>query len=101
MKFYNKPYPFNEDLKHNAKIIFFISIGILGVLLIFQPLEFSELNRKDVFYLTTGIAASTFLSLAINLIVLPSFLPKIFNQFNSLRCRIVLINQAGKLKVIS
>ena len=80
MKFYNKPYPFNEDLKHNAKIIFFISIGILGVLLIFQPLEFSELNRKDIFYLTTGIAASTFLSLAINLMVLPSFFPKIFNQ---------------------
>ena len=80
MKFYNKPYPFNEDLKHNAKIIFFISIGLLGVLLIFQPLEFNELNRKDVFYLTTGIAASTFLSLAINLIVLPSLFPKIFNQ---------------------
>lgn len=80
MKFYNKPYPFNEDLKHNAKIIFFISIGILGVLLIFQPIELSELSRKDVFYLTTGIAASTFLSLAINLIVLPSLFPKILNQ---------------------
>ncbi len=80
MKFYNKPYPFNEDLKHNAKIIFFISIGILGVLLIFQPLDLTELNRKDVFYLTTGLAASTFLSLAINLIVLPSLFTKVFNQ---------------------
>jgi LytTr DNA-binding domain len=79
MKFYNKPYPFNENLRYNAKIIFFISIGILGVLLIFQPLELAELNRKDVFYLTTGLAASTFLSLILNLIVLPSLFPKLFN----------------------
>jgi len=79
MKFYNKPYPFNENLRYNAKIIFFISIGILGVLLIFQPLELVELNRKDVFYLTTGLAASTFLSLILNLIVLPSLFPKLFN----------------------
>lgn len=79
MKFYNKPYPFNEDLKHNAKIIFFISIGILGILLIFQPIEIVDLSRKDVFYLTTGLAASTFLSLILNLIVLPSLFPKLFN----------------------
>lgn len=79
MRFYNKPYPFNEDLRHNAKIIFFISIGILGVLLVFQPLALVELSRKDVFYLTTGLAASTFLSLIINLIVLPSLFPKLFN----------------------
>lgn len=79
MKFYNKPYPFNEDLRHNAKIIFFISIGILGVLLIFQPIGIVELSRKDVFYLTTGLAASTFLSLILNLIVLPSLFPKLFN----------------------
>ena len=80
MKFFNRPYPFNEDLKHNAKIIFFISIGILGVLLIFQPIDIIDLSRKDIFYLTTGLAASTFLSLVLNLIVLPSLFPKLFNQ---------------------
>lgn len=79
MRFYNRAYPFNEDLRHNAKIIFFISIGILGVLLIFQPIGIVELSRKDVFYLTTGLAASTFLSLILNLILLPSLLPKLFN----------------------
>lgn len=60
-------------------IIFFISIGILGVLLIFQPLDLVELSRKDVFYMTTGLAASTFSSLILNLIVLPSLFPKLFN----------------------
>jgi len=79
MNFLKKPYPFNEDLKYNSRIIFFISIGILCILLIFNPTDILNLSRKDVFYLTTGLAASTFLSLALNLIVLPSLLPKIFN----------------------
>lgn len=79
MRFYNRAYPFNEDLRHNAKIIFFISIGVLGVLLIFQPIGIVDLSRKDVFYLTTGLAASTFLSLILNLILLPSLFPKLFN----------------------
>ncbi|MCD6367125.1 MAG: hypothetical protein J7L46_06265, partial [Bacteroidales bacterium] len=62
LKFLNKPYPFNDDFKHNAKIILFISFGILAFLLLFQPIEISSLSRKDVFYLVTGLAISTFLT---------------------------------------
>lgn len=78
LKFLNKPYPFNDDLRYNAKIILFISLGILVFLLIFQPIEINSFSKKEIFYLVTGIAASTFLVLSFNLIVLPSLFPKIF-----------------------
>jgi len=78
LKFLNKPYPFNDNLKHNAKIIFFISLGILAFLLLFQPIEISSLTNTEVFYLVSGLAASTFLILTLNLIVIPSLLPKLF-----------------------
>ncbi len=84
LKFLNKPYPFNDDLRHNAKIILFISFGVLAFLLIFQPIEIGTLSTKKIFYLVTGLAISTFLVLSINLIVLPSLFPKIFynNRWN-------------------
>ncbi|MCD6112030.1 MAG: LytTR family transcriptional regulator [Bacteroidales bacterium] len=77
-KFLNKPYPFNDDLKHNAIIILFISLGISAFLLLFQPIEIWSLTKKEIFYIVSGLAASTFLVLSINLIVLPSLFPKIF-----------------------
>ena len=80
LKFLNKPYPFNDDLRHNAKIIFFISIGILAFLLIFQPIKIESYSRIDLFYLVTGLAASTFLTLTLNLIVLPSLFPNILDS---------------------
>ena len=80
LKFLNKPYPFNDDFKHNAKIILFISFGILAFLLLFQPIEISSLSRKDIFYLVTGLAISTFLTLSLNLLVLPSLFPKYFDS---------------------
>lgn len=77
-KFLNKPYPFNDDLRHNAKIIFFICLGILAFLLIYQPIEFDTFSVKKIIYLATGLAISTFLVLSINLIILPSLFPKLF-----------------------
>jgi hypothetical protein len=76
--FLNKPYSFNDDLRHNAKIILFISLFILAFLLVFQPIEISELSRIEIFYLVTGMAASTFLVLSINLIIIPSIFPRRF-----------------------
>jgi hypothetical protein len=78
IEFLNKPYPFNDDLRHNAKIILFISIGVLAFLLLFQPIEIYSLSIKEIFQLLIGIAGSTFLVLSLNLIVLPSLFPKIF-----------------------
>lgn len=78
LEFLNKPYPFNDDLKHNSKIIFFISIGVLVFLYLFQPLDVSILANKQKFYVVIGLGVITFLSLSLNLLMLPSLLPKIF-----------------------
>ncbi len=78
--FLQKPYPFNEDLRHNAKIILFISLGVLVFLLLFQPIEISAFSTRQVFYLFTGLAISTFLVLSLNLMVLPSLFPKVFDN---------------------
>ncbi len=78
LKFLKKPYPFNDDLKRNAKIIFFISISIFVFLLLFQPLDISILGNKEKFYLIGGLGVITFLSLSLNLLVIPSLFPKIF-----------------------
>lgn len=77
-KFLYKPYPFNDDLKYNAKIVLFLSLGVLAFLLIFQPIDFTIWSKKEIFYIVIGIVASTFLVLTINLIVLPSLFPKLF-----------------------
>lgn len=78
LKFLRKPYPFNDDLKRNAKIIFFISISIFVFLLLFQPLDIINLENRDKLYLIIGLGIITFLSLSVNLLVLPSLFPKVF-----------------------
>lgn len=80
LKIFNKPYPFNEDLKHNSKIIFFISIGVFAFLFLFQPLDISKLPIKDRLYFITGLSFITFLALSLHLLFIPSVLPKGFNS---------------------
>jgi len=77
-EFLNKPYPFNDDLKYNSKLIFFISIGVLVFLYLFQPLDVALMNNKEKFYVVVGLGVITFLSLSLNLLILPSLFPAIF-----------------------
>ena len=79
LEFLNKPYPFNDDLKHNTKIIFFISVGVFVFLFLFQPLQIDELATRDKYFLVIGLGIITFLSLSLNLLILPSLFPKILN----------------------
>jgi len=79
LRFLKKPYPFNEDLKHNAKVIFFISMGVLAFILVFQPIEIYSHPKKLVF-LIAGFFLSTFVTPAINLLVLPSLFPRLFRS---------------------
>jgi hypothetical protein len=79
-RFLNKPYPLNDDLKHNAQIVLFLSIGIFAFLSLFQPIGISAFSRKEIIYLVCGIAASLFFILTLNLIVLPSIFPRFFNS---------------------
>jgi hypothetical protein len=79
-KFLRKPYPFNDDLKHNAKVILLISMIVLIFLFLFQPYNLGELPLKDKIYLSIGIVVITFISLSLSLLILPSILPKMFNS---------------------
>lgn len=78
LEFLKKPYPFNDDLKRNAKMIFFISISIFVFLLLFQPLEISSIANREKFLLIVGLGVITFLALSLNLLILPSLFPTIF-----------------------
>lgn len=79
LEFLNKQYPFNDDLKHNTKIIFFISIGVFAFLFLFQPLQIDSLAIRDKYFLVIGLGIITFLSLSLNLLILPSLFPKILH----------------------
>jgi len=79
LEFLNKPYPFNDDLKHNTKIIFFISVGVFVFLFLFQPLQIDALATRDKYILVIGMGIITFLSLSLNMLILPSLFPKILH----------------------
>jgi len=79
LDFLKKPYPFNDDLKHNTKVIFFISTGVFAFLFLFQPLQIDALATRDKYFLVIGMGVITFLSLSLNLLILPSLFPKILN----------------------
>jgi len=79
---FNKPYPFNEDLKHNSIIIFFISIGVPLFLFLLQPFEIGLLPERDKYYLVIGFGVITFLALSLYLLFIPSLFPKKFNSTN-------------------
>jgi hypothetical protein len=77
---FNKPYPFNEDLKHNSKIIFFISTGVPLFLLLLQPFGFILLPKNDKYYLIIGFGVITFITLSLHLLFIPSLFPKTFSS---------------------
>ncbi len=78
LKFLNKPYPFNDNLNQNARTIFFISLGLLVFLIVFQPIAIQDISVKKIILLGASLAVSTFLVLSLNLIVFPSLFPKLF-----------------------
>lgn len=81
-KIFNKPYPFSDDLQYNAKVIFFISLGVFGFLALFQPLDIGLLPVQEKYYLISGLAIVTFLSLSFHLLILPSLFPQKFSSVN-------------------
>jgi len=78
----NKPYPFSDDPKYNAKAIFFISIGIFLFLWLFQPFDTDALPVRTKYYLFLGFSFITFLTLSIYLLLIPSLFPKRFSSSN-------------------
>ena len=77
---FNKPYPFNDDLKHKTKIIFFTSIGVIIFLILFQPFDINTLPTKEKYELIIGFGIVTFFSLSLNLLFIPSLFSKMFSS---------------------
>ena len=78
LDYLNKPYPFNDDFKHNLQIILGISLVVFLFLLLYKPLDLSALDLYDKVYLLLGFALVTLFSLGINLLLLPALFPRIF-----------------------
>lgn len=76
------PYPFNDDLTQNTKLIFLISLVLLVLLFLFQPFDISALNKEDKFLLIGGIIIVNFIGLSLNLLLVPAFLSK-YNLFKN------------------
>jgi len=81
-QFFKKPNPYNEDLRQNVKLVFFIGLGVLGFLALFQPINLVPYTRNEIVYFVGGTTVITFLVLVFNIIILPSLFPKLFYHKN-------------------
>lgn len=81
-QFFKKPNPYNEDLRQNVKLVFFIGLGVLGFLALFQPINLVSFTKQEVIYFVGGTSIITFLVLVFNIIILPSLFPKLFFHKN-------------------
>lgn len=81
-QFFKKPNPYNEDLRQNVKLVFFISVGVLGFLALFQPINLVPFTKEEIVYFIGGTSVITFLVLVFNIIILPSLFPKLFFHKN-------------------
>lgn len=77
-QFFKKPNPYSEDLRSNVKLIFYIALGVLAFLSIFQPIDLSPFTWNEIGYFVGGTSIITFLILIFNIILLPSLFPKLF-----------------------
>ena len=73
-----KPYPFNDDKPLKIKVIILIGIGIFGILALFQPFGLVDYHTTDKIYIYFGVALVTLIILTLNLLILPSYFPKLF-----------------------
>lgn len=80
LKFLNKPYPFNNDLIHNAKVVFFISFVLGLFLFFFEPFNFNSFGTQQKLIISLVISLITFAVLSFNMIVLPAYLKNIFES---------------------
>jgi len=87
LKYFKRPYPFNDDLTQNTKLIFLISLVLLLLVFLFQPFDLSALDRGDKYLLIGGIIFVNFVGLSINLLLIPAFLSKknIFKNWTVLK----------------
>ena len=75
----NQPYIFNNNFKHNLKTIGFVTIGLMLILLYFQPFGINFLASTEYGYFVLGLSVINGILLFFNTLLLPGLLPRIFN----------------------
>ncbi len=80
LEFLKKPYPFNSDLMHNAKVVFFIGAAIGLFLFFFEPFNFNEFTLREKFIVSSIISLITFAVLSFSMIIIPSYFKKLFSR---------------------
>ena len=74
----SKQHYFPEEIRYQLRLIAGISLGIFLFLLFFLPFEHRELEYNENLLFVTGLAAISFIVMAIFRILLPSYLNCIF-----------------------
>lgn len=78
----NQPYQFNNNFKHNARTILFVSMGFILIVLYIQPLGINFLKSEHDGYFVLGAGLLTAATLFLNTMILPGLFPKLFNPAN-------------------
>ncbi len=86
-EFLKEPYPFNDDLKQNTKLIFVISLILFLLFYLFQPFDIKALNTQEKYSLIGGLIVVIFLGLSVNLLLIPAFLSdtRLFQKWTVLK----------------
>ncbi|MFV0590803.1 MAG: LytR/AlgR family response regulator transcription factor [Draconibacterium sp.] len=76
----NKKYPFNDNLKINARTIFSVSLGIFLFLLFFQPFEIQNPDFDNRLIILATFGAITLVLLSIFRVIIPSIFTQTFSE---------------------
>ena len=76
----NQPYPFNNNFKHSVKTIGLVGMGFVLLVLYFQPFGINFLKSEHDGYFVLGAGIMGAASLFGNTVILPGFMPKVFDS---------------------
>ncbi len=80
LEYLNRSYPFNNNLKHNVKIILGIGFGLFLFLILFEPFGLDSVEAEKKTITLAGFGLITGLTLTFNLLIIPLIIPKWFNE---------------------
>jgi len=80
LEFFNRPYLFNNNLKHNIKIILAIGLGLFFFLQFFQPFGLDVITEDKKIYIIAGFGVITGMVLTLNLLIIPAVIPSLFKE---------------------
>lgn len=75
----DQPYQFNNNFKHNARTILFVSMGFILIVLYIQPLGINFLKSEHDGYFVLGAGLLTAATFFLNTLILPGMFPRLFD----------------------